>query len=798
MNDTVSIEKFGRSQGSGGQGIGASVRRVEDLRLLRGLGRYTDDTNVLNGAHMIVVRSPYAAAEILAIDTGAARQCPGVLAVLTGAEAEADGLGHMRPLLQRTRRDGSPMVATDYRLLATDFVRFAGDAVAIVIAETRAAAQDGAELVDVQYNELPAVTDVAAAARPGAVAVWPDRAPDNVCFVHLAGNQAATEAAFAAAAHVTTFEFRVSRLSANPMEPRNAIGSWDVAEERWTLISGTQGPHATRNVLAEQVFKVDTNRIRVISNDVGGGFGLKGAAFPEQALVLWAAKKVGRTVRWTATRSESMLADYHSRDNVSKIELALDRDGLFLGLRVHTLAALGAYVANSTPIAPVGNIGGLAGVYRTPAYFVEVLGVFTHTQPTSPYRGAGRPEATYALERVIDKAAAEIGIDRIDLRRRNLIPPEAMPFQTALVYRYDSGNFPANMEKALAFADWDGFAARRAASEARGRLRGISLVNAIEIAGGPPRSPLDEGAELRFDTGGNLTMVLGSHNHGQGHETVFRQIANSQLGLDPKRIKVLFGDTDVVSHGRGTFGSRSMSAGGGAVVLAAQKIIERGKLIAGHLLEADPGDIEFDDGHFRVAGTDKMLRIEDVARVSYIPGKLAKGQEIGLAAQAMVAQQDATFPNGTHVCEVEVDPETGETAVVRYFVVDDVGTVINPLLVKGQIHGGVAQGLSQVLFERVEYDPVSGQMVTGSFTDYAMPRADDMPAVEVTTNPSPTKVNALGAKGAGEAGTVGALPAVMNAILDALKPHGVLELPMPATAERVWQAMHGRFDPALT
>jgi carbon-monoxide dehydrogenase large subunit len=783
MNDMVHVEKFGQSQG-----IGASTRRVEDFRLLRGLGRYTDDTSTPNGTHMIVVRSPYAAAKIVSIDTTEAAAAPGVLAVLTGADAEADGLGMLLPQLPRTKRDGSPMVATDYRVLATDYARFAGDAVAIVIGETKGAALDGAELVNVIYEPIEAVTDVAAAVKPGAPVVWPERAPDNICFEALVGNKAAVDAAFAKADHVTTYEFRVSRLSANPMEPRNAIGVWDPAEDRWTLISGTQGPHNTRNVIAEQVLKVDTHRVRVISNDVGGGFGLKGGAFPEQALVLWAAKKVGRPVRWMSTRSEAMLSDYHSRDNVSKIELALDKDGIFLALRIHTLAALGAYVAGSTPIAPVGNIGGLAGTYRTPFIHVEVLGVFTHTQPTSPYRGAGRPEATFALERLIDLAAAEMGIDRVDLRRRNLIPPEAMPFQTGLIYRYDSGNFAGNMDMAIEFADWAGFPARRRASEARGKLRGIALVNAIEIAGGPPKTPLDEGAELRFDGGGNLTMVMGTHNHGQGHETVFRQIANSQLGVDPARVRVLFGDTDVVAHGRGTFGSRSMSAGGGAVVLAAQKIIERGKLLAGHLLEADPGDIEFEDGEFRVAGTDKTLRIEQIAKLSYVPGKLPKGQEIGLAAQAMLAQQDATFPNGTHICEVEVDPETGAVEVVRYFVVDDVGTVINPLLVKGQIHGGVAQGLSQVLFERVEYDP-SGQMVTGSFTDYAMPRADDLPAVEVTTNPSPTTVNSLGAKGAGEAGTVGALPCVMNAILDALAPYGVRDLPMPATAEKVWAAI---------
>ena len=784
--DAPSIEKYGSSQG-----IGASPKRIEDLRLLRGLGRYTDDHAVVNATHMVVLRSPHAHAEIRAIDTAAARATPGVLAVLTGADALADGLGIMRSTIVRPKRDGSPMATTEYRMLATDRVRFVGDAVAIVIGETRAAAQDGAEAVIVEYEELPAVTDVAQAAQPGAPILWPATAPDNIAFVHTVGNKAKVEEAFAAAAHVAKLDFRVSRLNANAMEPRNAVGIHDIAEDRYTLITGTQSPHNTRNLICEQVMGIGTDRLRVISNDVGGGFGMKGGAYPEQVLVLWAARKVGRPVRWTATRSESMLSDYHSRDNLSTIELALDAQGTFLALRITTLAALGAYLACPVLIAPIGNLGSLAGTYTTPFIHADVTGIMTNTQPTSPYRGAGRPEATYALERIIDIAAEEMGLDRIEMRRRNLIPASAMPYQTGLIFKYDSGEFEKNMDLALAASDWAGFPARKAETEARGRLRGIAIVNAIEIAGGPPKTPMDEGAELRFDAGGNLAMVLGSHNHGQGHETVFRQIANSLLGVDPSRTRVLFGDTDVVFHGRGTFGSRTMSAGGTAVALAATKIIERGKHLAGLFLEADAADIEFDSGSFRVAGTDRAVRIEDIAKLSYTPGKFPPGTEIGLAAQAMVAPQDATFPNGVHVCEVEVDPETGETAVVRYSVVDDCGVMINPMLVKGQVHGGIAQGLSQVLFERVEYDPGSGQIITGSFTDYAMPRADDMPPILVDTNPVPTPVNALGAKGAGEAGTVGALPAVMNAIIDALKPYGVRHIDMPATGEAVWRAIRG-------
>lgn len=457
------VERYGQSQG-----IGASVKRVEDLRLLRGLGRYTDDTAQPFATHMIVLRSPHAHARILGIHTAAATALPGVLAVLTGADAEADGLGMIQSVVARARRDGSPMARTDYRILATDRVRFVGDAVAVVIGETRAAAQDGAEAVMVEYESLPAVTDVAAAGQPGAPTIWPGRADDNVCFTHFAGNRVAVESGFARAAHVTRYEFRVSRLCANPMEGRNAIGIYDQADQRWTLITGTQAPHTTRNLVAEQVLRVPTDRLRVISNDVGGGFGQKGGAYPEHSLVLWAARRLGRPVRWNATRSESLLADYHSRDNVSTVELALDENGIFLAMRVRTLAALGAYLGASTAMPPVGNIGGLAGVYRTPAICVEVDGVFTNTQPTSPYRGAGRPEATYAIERVIELAAREMGIDRVELRRRNLIPKEAMPFQTGLIFTYDSGDFAKNMDIALERADWAGFPARQRESAARG------------------------------------------------------------------------------------------------------------------------------------------------------------------------------------------------------------------------------------------------------------------------------------------------------------------------------------------
>jgi carbon-monoxide dehydrogenase large subunit len=770
-------------------GIGAPVRRVEDARFLRGAGRFVDDiaASARDAAHLVVLRSPHAAARIRAIRAAAACAAPGVLLVLTADDIGE--LGVLRCVTPRHRRDGAPIAQTPWRMLAHGQVRYVGDAVAAVVAETREAAQDAAERIVVEYDPLPCVTDAAEAVRPGAPAVWPEIAPDNESFIFRLGDFAAVEAAFARAAHVARLDFRITRVSANPMEPRNALATHDPIEDRYTLVTGTQLPHVMRNEIALHALKVPSNRLRVISPDVGGGFGMKESPFQEYVLALHAAKRLGRPVRWTATRTESFLSDTHARDNVSTAELALDADGTFLALRVRTLCNLGAYLAWQGPVSSTNNVGGLAGVYRTPHICTEVRGIFTHTQPTAPYRGAGRPEAIYAIERVIDLAADEMGIDRIALRRRNLIPREAMPFRTGLDYTYDSGDFARNMEMALAAADWAGFPARRADSKRRSRLRGIGLANAIESAGGPHRNPMEEAAEIRFDSGGSLTLLMGSHNHGQGHETVFRQIAASRLGVAPERIRVVCGDTDLVTHGRGTIGSRSMMAAGGALVGAAERIIARGKRIAAHLLEADAVDIEFAEGTFRVAGTDRAIGIEELARLSYVPGALPPGEELGLSALLVTRPGEATFPNGCHVCEVEVDPETGETKLLCYVVVDDVGTVINPLLLKGQIHGGVAQGFGQVFGEAIRYAAESGQLLTASFLDYAMPRADELCAMTVLSNPVPTATNPLGVKGAGEAGTVGALPALLGAVVDALRPLGVRHLDLPATPERVWAAI---------
>ena len=768
-------------------GIGQSVPRTEDLRLVRGAGRYTDDIHLPGEAHLYVLRSVEAHARIGSIDVEAAKAAPGVIAVLTGADAAGAALGGLPTMAVRERRPGVPMVTPPYPVLARDVVRHVGDGVAAVIAETLAQARDAAELIAVDYETLPAVTATAATVAPGAPAVWPE-APDNICFELALGDRAAVEAAFAKAAHVVKLDYDISRVTTNSMEPRVAIGVYDAATQRYTLHAGAQMPHALRGNVAK-VLGVAPDRVRILSPDVGGGFGLKAGVFPEYILALWAAKLTGRPVRWLSDRSDGFVSDHHARDNVTHAELALDRDGKFLALRVRTVANLGAYLSGVAVQAPTGNLGGLAGVYTTPAILAEVTGVFSNTNPTAPYRGAGRPEAAYVVERLIDVAAAETGIDRIALRRRNVIPANAFPYKTGLVFTYDSGAFEKNMDMVLAMADWAGFEARRAEARTRGRLRGIGLANAIEIAGGPPQKPTEEMAQIRFDAEGHATVFMGTAAQGQGHETMFQQLAYSALGLLPEQVTVVSGDTDLVFDGRGTVGSRSMMAGGPALGEAADKIVAKGKRIAAHLLEAAEVDIEFKAGTFAVVGTDRRVSLTEVAKAAHDPTHLPPGVEAGLDERATFFPKAPTFPNGSHVCEIEIDPETGVVKIVGYWVVDDVGRVLNPMLVKGQLHGGIVQGIGQALIEEIRYDPKSGQMLSGSFMDYAMPRADDVTSFEIETNEVPTPTNPLGSKGAGEAGTVGALPAVMNAVNDALKPLGIRHLEMPATPLRVWQAI---------
>lgn len=766
-------------------GIGQPVSRFEDPRLLRGFGRYQDDFSLPGQAYAVFVRSPHAHAAIRAIDTAAAMAGPGVLAVLTGEDVARDGLGTMAMRLQRKRPDGSPMFAPPHPGLARGRVRHVGDPLAMVVAESLAEAKDAAELVAVDYQPLASVTDTAAAAAPGAPAVW-DECPDNVSNLFEAGDKAAAEAAFARARHIVRRRYVISRVYAQYLEPRGALGVWDPGEGRFTLYADCQYPHRVRDALAANIFKMPESRIRVVAGDVGGGFGTKGWQYVEHRLVLWAARKLGRPVKWTCERSEAILADEHARDNVTEAELALDGEGNFLGLRVKTIAGIGAYISSERNLlATFANVQTLCGVYRIPAAHVAVTGVLVNKNPTAPYRGAGRPEAIYVIERLIDDAARERGFDRVELRRRNLIPAAAMPYKNALGATYDCGEFDRIFDEALALADYRGFPARREAAARRGKLRGLGLAFAIEKAA----SPGLEFAEIRFNPGGSAILLMGTKNQGQGHETTFKQILHERLGLDPAEVQFIDGDTDRVAFGIGSTGSRSTVIGGTALWIAAEKIIAKAGRIAAHLLEAAPADIAFAEGRFTIAGTDRSLSLKEVARAAFQPGRLPPDLEGGLYETGTFRPASDTYPNGCHLCEVEIDPETGATEILSYAVVDDVGTVVNPICLKGQIHGGVAQGLGQALMENVAYEPQSGQLLTGSLMDYAMPHADSICAMAVKSHPVPTRLNPLGAKGAGEAGTVGALPAVMNAVVDALAQKGAPPIDMPATSEKVWQAL---------
>jgi carbon-monoxide dehydrogenase large subunit len=771
--------------------------RREDARLLRGLGRFTADLVPPDAARMVVLRSPHAHARIAGIRADAARAMPGVLAIVTGAELEEAGLGTI-PCVSRPRgADGKPrdILEPPHRILATDRVRFVGDAVAAIVATSRAAALDAAEAIEVDYDPLPAVTDTALAGAPDATLLWPE-IPGNRSFTYEIGDAEAVRAAMARAHHVARLRLVNQRIHAAPLEPRAAIGSWDEGAQRWHLVAPLQTPHQVRSVLASAVLKVPESRLRVTTPpDVGGGFGLKGGLFREYALVLWLARRLGRPVAWIGERGESFTADDHARDNVTEAALALDAEGRFLAVQVETEAAIGAMVALRGAHSMTNNLGSLAGVYRTPAIHARVHGRFSNTAPTAPYRGAGRPEATYVLERLIDAAAAETGIDRMELRRRNLIPRDAMPFRTGLVFTYDSGDFAGGMALAEEAADIAGFPARRAEAATRGRLRGIGVINAIEQAGGPLGSPAEERADIRFEPDGGVLLVLGTAAAGQGHETVFARLLAERLGMPETSIRVAQGDTDIAPFGRGTFGSRSVAAAGSALALAAEKVIAKGRRIAAHLLEAAEPDIVFRDGAFVVEGTDRRIALADIVRAAFAPSRLPPGLEPGLDQAAIFAAPAPTYPNGCHACEVEIDPETGAVSIERYVVCDDVGVVIDHAMLEGQVQGGVAQGIGQALMEAVRHDPASGQLLTASFLDYAMPRAADIPGLILRDNPQATAVNPLGAKGGGEAGTIGAPPAVICAVLDALAPRGVTQLDMPATPERIWRALRDAASP---
>ena len=753
--------------------LGEPVRRSEDRRLLTGDGYFLDDCDLPDMAQAVMIRSPHAHAKIISIDVDQALTLPGVLAVLTGADYQSDGLGLIPCLDNCQRRDGSPMVVPPRPALASGCVRYMGDCVAIVIAETAVVAQDAASCVLVEYEALAAVTGIEQAITPGAPRIWED-CPGNELFYAQEGTRQAVDEVFGKAAHIIQQDLVNHRVSASTLEPRGYIGIYDSDAARFTLRGGVQSPHGIRDQLARYIFDIPKDRIRVITGDMGGSFGLRGPLYPEAIGVLWAARRLGRPVKWVASRSEGFISDDHGRDAISDASLALDAEGNFLALRAFATVNLGAYPAIKGPRAPLNTLALLSGVYDIPALDVSVSGICSNTNPTSPYRGAGGPEAAYILERLIDKAARVLHMDRVELRRRNLIGEEAFPHDTGVGLIYDCGAFERTMEAAIALADLAGFKARYEDAHRRGRLLGLGICNAIEQTARP--SP--EGVGILLEPGGHATIAIGTAGQGQGHATIYQQLMCPALGLDPTKVRIRDGDSDAVATGVGTHNSRSAVTGGSALVRAVEKIIEAGKDVAGSLLEAAIADIEFDAGCYRIAGTDRVLTLDQVVDAAS-----------GLSADAIFAPSSPTFPNGTHVCEVEIDPETGQLFVTRYATVDDVGTVLNPLLLEGQIQGGVVQGIGQAILEAIRFDPDSGQMLTGSFLDYAMPRADDVCAIETGSNPVPTTLNPLGVKGAGESGTVGALPAVMCAVSDALARYGVPDVDMPATPERLWRVL---------
>ncbi len=763
--------------------IGQPVPRFEDPRLVKGGGRYVADMVFPGMAFGYVLRSPHAHARIRSIDTSKAKAAPGVLAVLTGADYKKAGYGDLPVPGGLKRRNGEPGYKPRYPALVEDRVRMIGDYVAFVVADTYYQAVDAAELIEIDYEPLPAIVSTGDAVNAGVPLVWDD-CPNNVGFIQIEGNKEATDAAFAKAAHVVKHHFVVNRVTAATMEPRGCIGLYEPIEGRYTIYTTLQRTNVFQTELSNNVLKVPDSKIRVVCGDIGGSFGMKSAVYNECALVLLGAKVTGRPVKWVATRSESFLCDAQARDNVTDAELALDKDGNFLGFRAKIIAAIGAYMQTGMP-AFTGNLGTLAGVYKTPASHVDVTAVFTHTQPVRPYRGNGRPEAGYIIERMVDLAADQLGIDPAELRRRNTIPSSAMPYKTSVTFTYDCGEFEKNLNMALDTADQKGFETRRNASRKNGKLRGLGFSNTIERSAAAGL----EGAEIRFDRTGTVSIFSGSINQGQGHETAFKQVVCDKLGLDPNEVTYIQGDTDQVFFAEGTGGSRSAAFSGSAFTLAAEKIETKGKAIVAKMLKIDPTDVNFHEGVFSSQKTNQTMTIKEVAKASIDPKNVPEGMEVGLISTAIYQGKSASYPNGCHVCELEIDEDTGVVEILRYSVVDDVGTVINPLLLHGQVDGGVAMGVGQILMEDIKFDD-AGQILTGSFMDYAMPRATDLPSYHVDSNPVPTKTNPLGVKGAGEAGCVGAMPAVANALVDALSVLGIKHVEMPATPEVLWKAIH--------
>ena len=775
--------------------IGESVLRKEDYRFLTGAGQYTDDITLTRMAHAVFVRSPHAHALVKSVDTRAAKNAPGVIGVLEGKDVANDKINGLPCGWLITSTDGQPMKEPPHPILALDKVRYVGDHVVMVVADTLEQAKNAAELVEVDYEPLSAVVDVRDA--KGGAALH-DIAPDNHCYKWAIGDKAVVDAAFKGAAHVTKLDLINNRLVPNAMEPRAAIGSYSRANDDYTLYVSNQNPHVERLLMTAFVMGLPEHKVRVIAPDVGGGFGSKIYLYAEDVCLTWASKKLNRNIKWVCERGEAFLSDAHGRDHSSHAELAIDKDGKFLALRVHTDANLGAYLSTfSTCVPTILYATLLAGQYTTPLVYAEVDAWFTNTAPVDAYRGAGRPEATYLLERIVSRAAFELGLSQDEIRRRNFITQ--FPYQTPVALQYDVGDYVACMDASQKLADVAGFKARQAASKAQGKLRGIGYSSYIEACGLAPsniagalgaRAGLFECGEVRVHPTGSVTVFTGSHSHGQGHETTFAQVVASRLGIAVDAVDIVHGDTGRVPFGMGTYGSRSISVGGSAIMKALDKIEAKAKKIAAHLLEASDTDIDFANGEFTVRGTDKKIPFGTVALTAYVPHNYPlETLEPGLNETAFYDPTNFTFPSGTYIAEVEIDPETGVVRLDRFTAVDDFGTIINPMIVEGQVHGGLVQGIGQALIENCVYDRETGQLLTGSFMDYAMPRADDFPEFKIGHVCTPCTHNPLGTKGCGEAGAIGSPPAIINAVLDALAPLGVKDIDMPATSHRVWQAI---------
>ena len=765
-------------------GIGQPVTRKEDPKFLMGQGRYVGDIDMLNIAQAFILRSPHANARIISVDVSAAHEAPGVILILTGEDYASSGLGSMachtiNPMLT----GGQAAIQRPHGALVKDVVKCVGARVALIIAETLEQAKDASELIEIDYETLPSVASTEQARSGDAPLVW-EGTDNNLSFVYKMGNVSGVEDAMTNAAHITKARISNNRVNTNAMEPRSSIGIYDKGEQKYTLYAGNQGPNRVREELANEILKIPEAKLQVISPDVGGGFGMKGGAYGEDILVLWAAKLTGRPVKWVGERLESFMSDSHGRDVIADCEMALDVNGRVTALRVSADYNVGAYLSQAAGVTPMFFTVLLSGVYAIPAIDVTTRCLFTNMGATAPYRGAGRPEAAFVLERLFDIAARELNLDPIEIRRQNLVKADQMPYQTALMPNLDCGDFEAVMDKGLEISDWAGFETRKTEASNRGKLYGRGIAVYMESA-----APFNERMDIRFDPGGEVTIIAGTHSHGQGHATVYSQMVSDFLGVPFESIHLMQGDTDKVAMGRGTVGSRSMTVGGSALKNAADIIIEKGKKIAGHVLEASEGDIEFEQGEFIVAGTDKKINIVEIAKMSYNPIMWPAHLPMGLDAAGEFNSGAGNFPNGCQIAEVEIDPDTGKVMLAKMIIVDDVGTVINPLLLEGQIHGGVAQGVGQALLEEMVYDENSGQLLTASFQDYCMPRADDFPQMKIANLSIPTKSNPLGVKGAGETGTVGAPPAVVGAISDAL---GVDDVPMPATPERVWRILNSK------